>query len=597
MRMMKLRCFYIKNLWDEFSVSLKIVLWSRLNLLFFISSPIIVIGTQLDLLNEASCFILAGIALIPCAERLSLVTEHIAERTNGTIGALLNATFGNAPELLISSAALRSGFYRLVQLTLLGSVLTNLMFVFGLSSLVGGLRWQRQRIRITSGNVLIGMLLVASIGLVLPATLKLAHQSSTPLMNFSYTSSANMTTDLLGYDNITLSVDTTISPSELQFSRINAIIMIGAYILFIIFQLGTHKEEFDYSGEEYAVFGGGHNIVRVPGMQPGAVHYNTHFPSEAQYNIFCLDLGFRSIFSLCDRGIKYSNKAHMTLNSSPPSTDTTTTTTMDTNISITDPPLGEIKCILPSPPNGESLFRRSPSKSKIMYDRLSITSMSEAFPMVESDDEKAPRNSLDSPSSPYDEERIIQDYDRHPIEPVAELEDPPTWMSLRTALLWLWLITIVISSLSDVIVDTIDGFAHRSNLSEVFISVIIIPYFSNIAEQVSAVIFAFRNKMDLCVGVTVGSAAQVALFILPGTVLVGWYFDRPMSLYFRGYETVCCLLSVICVGSVLQGGSTNWMSGLVSVCIYFMIAGGFLYHEDERLSWETHIAHNNSGRI
>lgn len=63
----------------------------------------------------------------------------MAEHTNETIGALLNATFGNAPELLISSAALSNGYYRVVQLTLLGSVLTNLLFVFGLSCLVGGM--------------------------------------------------------------------------------------------------------------------------------------------------------------------------------------------------------------------------------------------------------------------------------------------------------------------------------------------------------------------------------------------------------------------------------------------------------------------------
>ena len=58
--------------------------------------------------------------------------------------------------------------------------------------------------------------------------------------------------------------------------------------------------------------------------------------------------------------------------------------------------------------------------------------------------------------------------------------------------------------------DTIDGFAARSKMSEVFTSVIIIPFFSNIAEMVSAIIFAYKNKMDLCIGVTVGSAIQIA---------------------------------------------------------------------------------------
>lgn len=50
---------------------------------------------------------------------------------------------------------------------------------------------------------------------------------------------------------------------------------------------------------------------------------------------------------------------------------------------------------------------------------------------------------------------------------------------------------------------------------------------------VSAVIFAYRNEMDLCIGITVGSAVQIALFVLPGSVLIGWAMDRSMSLFFR----------------------------------------------------------------
>lgn len=49
----------------------------------------------------------------------------------------------------------------------------------------------------------------------------------------------------------------------------------------------------------------------------------------------------------------------------------------------------------------------------------------------------------------------------------------------------------------------------------------------------SAVIFAYRNEMDLCIGITVGSAVQIALFVLPGSVLIGWAMDRSMSLFFR----------------------------------------------------------------
>lgn len=112
--------------------------------------------------------------------------------------------------------------------------------------------------------------------------------------------------------------------------------------------------------------------------------------------------------------------------------------------------------------------------------------------------------------------------------PVSEQE--LALMSIRMGLIWLAIITMSISIMSDVIVDSIDGFAGMSNISEEFTSVIIIPYFSNIAAQVSSIIFAYRNKMDLCVGITVGSAVQIAQCVLPGCVIVGWFMDRPMTL-------------------------------------------------------------------
>ena len=163
--------------------------------------------------------------------RLSFVTEQVAAHTNGTIGALLNATFGNAPELLISTAALRSGFYRVVQLAMLGSMLTNLLFVFGVSCLVGGLRWQVQELRITSGNVSVLLLLVATAGSLLPAALNMSGQ--------------------MQHKDSPQGIP---SADELQFSRVNAVVLMCMYVCYLLFQLGTHKEEFD---EE-------ENIVETP---------------------------------------------------------------------------------------------------------------------------------------------------------------------------------------------------------------------------------------------------------------------------------------------------------------------------------------------
>jgi Ca2+:H+ antiporter len=148
--------------------------------------------------------------------------------------------------------------------------------------------------------------------------------------------------------------------------------------------------------------------------------------------------------------------------------------------------------------------------------------------------------------------------------------------------------------MSDILVDTIDGFASRLNISEVFTSMVIVPFFSNVAEQVSAVLFAYRNEMDLCVGVSVGSAIQVATFVMPGCVLIGMMVDRSMTLYFHGYETVCLFLAVVVVAAVLQGGTTNWLVGTTLISIYVMMATGFWFHELEDLSVDAEISIHNS---
>jgi Ca2+:H+ antiporter len=167
-------------------------------------------------------------------------------------------------------------------------------------------------------------------------------------------------------------------------------------------------------------------------------------------------------------------------------------------------------------------------------------------------------------------------------------------LSFRVGILWLFLLTIGISALSDILVDTIDGFCSEFSISEVFTSIIILPFFSNVAEQVSAVLFAYRNEMDLCVGVTVGSALQVANFVLPGCVLIGMFVGRPMTLYMHAYETICLFFAVVTVAAVLQGGTTNWLVGVTLIGIFTMIATGFWFHTLEDLSPDAEDCITNS---
>ena len=179
----------------------------------------------------------------------------------------------------------------------------------------------------------------------------------------------------------------------------------------------------------------------------------------------------------------------------------------------------------------------------------------------------------------------------------AGLENNPPLLSFRAGLLWLFIITLCISSMSDILVNTLEGFAQRSNLSQVFTSLVVVPYFSNIAEQASAILFAYRNEMDLCLGVSVGSAIQIGSFVMPGSVLIGYMMDRSMTLYFHGFETMCYLFAVVVVAAVVQGGSTNWLVGATMIAVYVMMAAGFWVHETEDLSIDAETVIRNSTHV
>jgi Ca2+:H+ antiporter len=114
-------------------------------------------------------FVTSCLAIIPLAGVMGKATEHLAERVGEGIGGLLNATFGNAAELIIAIMALRAGLYDVVKASLTGSIIGNILLVFGLSALVGGARRSVQRFNKTAANLGTTMLTLAAIGLVVPA--------------------------------------------------------------------------------------------------------------------------------------------------------------------------------------------------------------------------------------------------------------------------------------------------------------------------------------------------------------------------------------------------------------------------------------------
>ena len=143
--------------------------------------------------------------------------------------------------------------------------------------------------------------------------------------------------------------------------------------------------------------------------------------------------------------------------------------------------------------------------------------------------------------------------------------------------------TVFISILSDYLVATIEGASASWDFSVAFISVILLPIVGNAAEHASAVMFAMKNKMDISLGVAVGSSTQIALLVIPFCVIVGWFMDKPMDLNLQMFETATLFTTVITVAFVCQDGRSNWLKGLVLILAYILLSASFFFHKDPAL--------------
>jgi Ca2+:H+ antiporter len=126
-------------------------------------------------------------------------------------------------------------------------------------------------------------------------------------------------------------------------------------------------------------------------------------------------------------------------------------------------------------------------------------------------------------------------------------------------------VTIMVSVCADYLVDSIDAIVESAHISKTFVGLILIPIVGNAAEHVTAVVVAYKGKMDLAVNVAIGSSMQIALFVTPFLVLLGWAMGQPMTLHFQGFETVVFFLSVLVVNYLIQDGKSNYLEGCMCI--------------------------------
>lgn len=157
-------------------------MWMNLLLIFV---PIAIALEFLASDHHLLIFIASSLAILPLAGRMSHATEQLAERMGEAVGGLLNATFGNAAELIIALVALRAGLHQVVEASIVGSIVGNMLLVFGAAMLAGGIRYPEQSFNPRGARSQATMLILSAIALILPASFEAVEGTTAVLYRLS----------------------------------------------------------------------------------------------------------------------------------------------------------------------------------------------------------------------------------------------------------------------------------------------------------------------------------------------------------------------------------------------------------------------------
>ena len=341
--------------------------------------------------NPTVLFIVACIAIIPLAGWMGKATEHLAEHLGQGIGGLLNATFGNAAELIIALFALSKGLDGVVKASITGSIIGNLLLVLGLSLLSGGVKFKTQKFDKTAAGVSATALTLAAIALLIPTIFHLVA-AQVPVASGGWTPAKEQ--------NLSLAI---------------AIVLIATYAFTLYFSLVTHK------------------------------------------NLF----------------------------------------------------IGEAR------------------------------------------------------------QGAAQEVGR-------EEEAAGDHWSKKKAIIALLIATAFVAMISEFLVGAVEAARESLGLTEVFVGVIVVAIIGNAAEHSSAILMAMRNKMDLSLGIALGSSLQIALFVAPVLIFASYFFGKPMNLEFTIPEVVAVFGSILIVEQICSDGESNWMEGVQLLSVYAIL--GILFY-------------------
>jgi len=156
--------------------------------------------------------------------------------------------------------------------------------------------------------------------------------------------------------------------------------------------------------------------------------------------------------------------------------------------------------------------------------------------------------------------------------PESELEDHAGGWSVRTAVLALAGAGLAVGVMSEILVGSISEASESIGLSEFFVGLIVVAIVGNAAEHWVAVLVAAKDKMDLAVNISVGSSAQIAMFVAPVLVLLSFFIGpSPMALVFNGLEIAAVMLAILIAVHVTNEGESTWFEGLQLLAVYAVI--------------------------
>jgi Ca2+:H+ antiporter len=150
--------------------------------------------------------------------------------------------------------------------------------------------------------------------------------------------------------------------------------------------------------------------------------------------------------------------------------------------------------------------------------------------------------------------------------------------TLRHSLSVLLITTVLVGIMAEILVEGLEYLTQTLGLTELFVGVILVALVGSAAENVAAVIAGIKNKIELSLNIAMSSTLQIALFVAPVLVLLGFFIGRPLDLVFNTFEVVAVLVTILIANAITRDGESNWFEGVQLLSAYAILAVAFFFH-------------------